>query len=109
GWQVAQGTLASERAVVILEMAERLRRNGAEALMADLAGWRLESGAAALDDSAVREALAQGYAEVVVLRHLINGMIADVIRGVDVGGTSSIIKIFYSELLHRLMRTATDF
>src|SRR5215475_9838672 len=96
GWAVAQGTLAAERAVAILEATERLRCNGIEAAVADATAWRLENGEPALDDSAVREQLAARYAEVHVLRHLLNGMIDDIIRGADVSGTSSVIKVFYS-------------
>ena len=43
-----------------------------------------------------------------MLRHILNEMIDDIIRGVDVGGTSSIIKVFYTELLYKLMRQVTD-
>jgi alkylation response protein AidB-like acyl-CoA dehydrogenase len=108
GWGVAQGTLAAERAVSILEMTERLRCHGIEAAIADASAWRLERGEPAIDDSAVREVLAQGYAEVHVVRHLLNQQIDDIIRGVDVGGAPSVIKVLYSELLHRLMRQITD-
>ena len=58
GWAVAQGTLAAERAVAILEAAERLRCNGIEAAIAEAAALRLENGEPALEDSAVRELLA---------------------------------------------------
>src|SRR5437660_276638 len=53
GWAVAQGTLAAERAIVVLEMTERLRRNGIEAAFREAAGWRLDRGEPALGDSAV--------------------------------------------------------
>jgi alkylation response protein AidB-like acyl-CoA dehydrogenase len=108
GWGVAQGTLAAERALVVLEMTERLRRNGIAAAVAEAAQARLESGAPALEDGAVVEMLAGCYAEAEVLRHLINRMIDDVIRGADVGGTSAVIKLFYTELLTKLMRQVTD-
>ena len=108
GWRVAQGTLSAERAVVILEATERLRCHGIDAAVAEAATWRLESGAAAIDDSRVRELLAARYAEVHVLRHLLNGMIDGILRGEDVGGTSSVIKVLYSELLLGLMREVTD-
>ena len=108
GWSVAQGTLAAERAVAILEMAERLRCHGIEAAVAEAAAWRLENGSPALDDPFVRERLAARLAEVHVLRHLLNGMIDGILRGADVSGTSSIIKVFYSELLAGLMREMTD-
>jgi alkylation response protein AidB-like acyl-CoA dehydrogenase len=108
GWAVAQGTLAAERAIAILEATERLRRNGIEAAVAEAAVWRLENGQPAIDDIAVREVLAECYAEVHVLRHLLNGMIDGILRGADVSGTSSIIKVFYSELLLKLMKHVTN-
>ena len=52
--------------------------------------------------------LARGYADVHVVRHLLDEMIDDIVRGVDVGGTSSVIKVLYSELLCRLMGQITD-
>jgi alkylation response protein AidB-like acyl-CoA dehydrogenase len=108
GWGVAQGTLSAERAITILDLTERLRSCGIEAAVAEAARWRLDSGEPALESAAVREMLAECYAEAEVLRHLLNAMIEDVIRGHDVGGTASIIKIFYTELLYKLMRQVTD-
>lgn len=108
GWGVAQGTLAAERAVSILDMTERLRCGGVEAAIAEAAQLTLEDGRPALSDDAVRETLAEFYAEVHVVRNVLDTMIDDIIRGEDVSGTSSIIKVFYSELLHRFTRFATD-
>jgi alkylation response protein AidB-like acyl-CoA dehydrogenase len=108
GWAVAQGTLAAERAITILDMTERLRRRGIGAAVEQAAGFQLEDGSKAIDDPAVREMLAECLAESEVLRHLLNGMIDDIVRGADVSGTSSIIKVFYSELLHKLTRQFTD-
>ena len=108
GWGVALGTLASERAVSILEMTERLRSHGIEAAIRDASKWRTERGEPAIDDAAVRELLAESYAEVHVVRHLLNQMIDDIIRGVDVSGTSSVIKVLYSEVLNKLMLRVTD-
>jgi alkylation response protein AidB-like acyl-CoA dehydrogenase len=107
GWAVAQGTLAAERAIVILEMTERLRRNGIAAAVREAARWRLESGQPVLENDACRETIAECYAEAEVLRHLLNGLIEEVISGADVGGVSAIIKVFYSELLAKLMREVT--
>jgi alkylation response protein AidB-like acyl-CoA dehydrogenase len=108
GWGVAQGTLAAERAISILEMTERLRHHGIEAAIREVVAWRLEQGAVALDDPVVREMLAGFWAEVQVVRHVLNQMIDDIIRGVEVGGTASVIKVLYSELLYRMMREMTD-
>ena len=43
-----------------------------------------------------------------MLRHLLNEMIDDILRGDDVGGTSSIIKVFYTELLLQAHERVTD-
>ena len=101
GWRVAQGTLASERAVVIVEMAERLRRNGVEAAIREASLWNGT-------DQHVVDTLAEKHAEAMVLRHLLNAMISDIIEGKDVGGTASVVKVFYSELLQATMRELTD-
>jgi hypothetical protein len=42
------------------------------------------------------------------VRAVLNHMIEDVIRGADVGGTASTIKVLYSELLVRIMGALTD-
>jgi alkylation response protein AidB-like acyl-CoA dehydrogenase len=108
GWAVAQGTLAAERAITILDMAERLRRKGIGVAVQEAAGLELEDGSRAIDDPAVQEFLAECYAEAEVLRSILNGMIDDIIQGADVSGTASIIKIFYSELLYKLTEGCTD-
>jgi alkylation response protein AidB-like acyl-CoA dehydrogenase len=108
GWSVAQGTLAAERAVAILDMTERLRCKGIEQAIRAAAEWTLESGAPVLSDPAAREWLAECYAGVHVVRSVLNEMIEDILRGVDVSGTSSIIKVLYSELLHTFTRRITD-
>jgi alkylation response protein AidB-like acyl-CoA dehydrogenase len=107
GWSVAQGTLAAERAVAILEQTERLQRNGIETAVAEAAAWRLDNGLPAIEDDHTREMLAMYYARVHVLRNILNGMIDDILRGVEVGGTASIIKVFYTELLYDLMEFVT--
>jgi alkylation response protein AidB-like acyl-CoA dehydrogenase len=108
GWAVAQGTLAAERAIAILDTTERLRFQGIAAAVAGAAEWQLERGGTALDDERVRDVLAGCYAEAEVLRCLVNGMIEDVLNGAEVLGTASIIKIFYTELLQKVMREVTD-
>jgi alkylation response protein AidB-like acyl-CoA dehydrogenase len=109
GWGVAQGTLAAERAIAILEATERLKCHGIEAAIRESAGWALESGrGVALQDDAFREILAQYWAEVQVVRHVLNQMIDDIIGGLDVAGQASVIKVLYSELLNRIMESLTD-
>jgi alkylation response protein AidB-like acyl-CoA dehydrogenase len=108
GWRVAQGTLASERSVVVLELAERLLRNGVTALVEAVGSWRLEDGSAAGDDESVRELLAERYAEARVLRDLVRAQIDQVARGGTIGAEASVIKVFYTELLQRTMRDALE-
>jgi len=108
GWAVAQGTLSAERAISILEMTERLRHHGIEAAITEAAGWTMDDGSPTLDDPAVRELLAESFAEVHVIRDVLDRMILDILRGADVRGTSSIIKVLYSEFLSRFMQRMTD-
>jgi alkylation response protein AidB-like acyl-CoA dehydrogenase len=108
GWRVSQSTLASERGVAILELAERLHRNGLQGLFEAAAGWRTEDGAPALEDPAVRERLGGLFGEVQVLRGLCRRLIDSMMGRGGVGTEASIIKLYYSELLQRLMRCAVD-
>jgi alkylation response protein AidB-like acyl-CoA dehydrogenase len=94
--------------VAILEMTERLRRNAIEAAVGQAAEWRLDDGSAALGDAGVREHLADFYARVHVLRHMLNDMIDAIVRGEEVSGTSSVIKVFYTELLYDVTEYVTD-
>ena len=103
GWQVAQTTLASERGVAILELAERLHRNGIQQLIQNAAGWTTEDGVPALSDPAIREELAGLYGEVQILRQLCRSLIDSMVSRGGVGTEASIIKLYYSELLQRLM------
>ena len=108
GWQVAQTTLASERGVSILELAERLHRNGFGHLIASAAGWTTEDGSPMLADPAVRERLAGFYGEVQILRAMCQRLIESMVSRGGVGTEASIIKLYYSELLQRLMDYATQ-
>jgi alkylation response protein AidB-like acyl-CoA dehydrogenase len=94
--------------VVILELSERLRRNGIEAMINDSATSLIDGATTFGEDMTARELLAERYAEVLVLRDLVNSEIAAIIRGTSVGAQSSVIKLFYSELLQRLMRDAVS-
>ena len=108
GWQVAQTTLASERGIAILELSERLHRNGFQRLIEEAAGWTLEDGRSVLADPAVREHLAGLYGEVQILRAMCRRLIEAILARGGVGTEASIIKVYYSELLQRLMEYATQ-
>jgi alkylation response protein AidB-like acyl-CoA dehydrogenase len=109
GWNVAQATLSSERGAVLVEMAERLMRNGTRALAGATKGWTLDDGTAAADDARVQERLGARYAETMVLRQLLNTMITNLVRRGGVGPEASVVKVFYSELLQQVMKDATEF
>src|SRR5215213_155583 len=106
GWAVTNSTLASERGVVIVELAERFMRNGVGALIEAIGGWTSESGTPLGADGATREMVAERYAEAVVLRQLLNTMVTNIVRRGGVGNEASIVKLYYSELLQRLMHDA---
>ncbi|MBV1893898.1 MAG: acyl-CoA dehydrogenase family protein [Ilumatobacteraceae bacterium] len=106
GWGVTNSTLASERGVVVLELAERLMRNGVGELIRSIGTWTSESGVPLVSDTCARELVAERYAEAAVLRQLVNTMIANIVGRGGVGNEASIVKLYYSELLQRLMNDA---
>jgi alkylation response protein AidB-like acyl-CoA dehydrogenase len=106
GWAVTNSTLASERGVVIIELAERFMRNGIAHFIEDVRGWSSEAGAPLTVDAGVRDLVAERYAETAVLRQLLNTMVANIVRRGGVGNEASIVKLYYSELLQRLMNDA---
>jgi len=108
GWAVSQQTLGSERAVVLVGLAELLRRNGRDFLVESACAWTMPDGSPAVEDAAIREAIGGLYGEVEILRLLLNRMIANLIRNGGAGPESSVVKIYYSELLQRLMRVGME-
>jgi len=108
GWQVAATTLASERGVAIMELAERLHRMGLRHLIDSAAGWTLDDGTPALSDPVVRERLAGFHGEVQILRAMCRRLIDAMTGGRGTGAEASMIKVYYSELLQRLMDFATE-
>jgi alkylation response protein AidB-like acyl-CoA dehydrogenase len=102
GWRVAQSTLSTERGTMVLEFAERLR-HGLD-LLVELASRRdLTSGERAIDDPSVRETLATFFTEAAALRLLCRATIDGLLRHGGIGPQASMIKLFYSELLQRLL------
>ena len=96
GWRVAQTTMSVERGPTVLSLQARLRE-AFDGLVA-LAAARGHAG-----EPGVRQELARGYAEVEILRLLCYRMLQRIEAGGPPGADSSIIKVFYSELLARLM------
>lgn len=108
GWRVSQATLGSERAVVLVGLAELLRRNGRDFLIEQVSGWTMPDGSPAIEDRAVRQTLARLFGEVEILRLLLTRQITNLIRHGGAGPEASVSKIFYSELLMRLMRFGAE-
>jgi alkylation response protein AidB-like acyl-CoA dehydrogenase len=107
GWQVAQATLGAERGMTMLELAERLGNAGF--------GWLVGAcqqsgpdGTKPLDDAVVRDRLAQFEIEITGLR----GMCRDVVAGGEAGtvgaADTSVVKLYYSELLQRMTGFGTE-
>ncbi len=110
GWQVAQQTLAAERGMTMLELAERLGQAGFR--------WLVETcrrpgpgGRRPVDDAAVAGRLAELETEITGLRALCRRLVSR--HSVDQHGAglpagpadASVVKLYYSELLQRM----TDF
>jgi len=107
GWRIANSTLATERSTLLLVPAEQLRV--AFQMLVDLARETPGSGGRpAIEDVGIRRDLAELHAEIENLRLLINRMLKQLIRAGGAGPESSIIKLYYSELLQRFTRYATE-
>jgi alkylation response protein AidB-like acyl-CoA dehydrogenase len=109
GWAVSQQTLGSERAVSLVNLAELLRRNGRGFLIESAQAWLMPDGRPAINDDAVREEIGALYGEVEILRLLLTRMIGRLLSDGGTGPESSVVKIYYSELLQRLMRVGMEF
>jgi alkylation response protein AidB-like acyl-CoA dehydrogenase len=97
GWRVAQETLGAERGMTMLELAERLGNAGFRWLVEACAGDSL------LDDSLVADRLAALETEISGLRGMCRSLVERHGSG-DVGpADASIVKLYYSELLQRMM------
>jgi alkylation response protein AidB-like acyl-CoA dehydrogenase len=107
GWRVAQSTLSTERGTMVLEFAERLG-HGLDLLVGLASRQELVAGRKAIDDPAVRESLAGLYTEATALRLLCRSTVDGLLQHGGVGPQSSIIKLYYSELLQRLLAAGVE-
>jgi alkylation response protein AidB-like acyl-CoA dehydrogenase len=96
GWQVAQATLGAERGMTMLELAERLGNAGFR--------WLLQA-CSPVDDPIVADRLAQFETEITGLRGLCRELVEKSAAGTVGPAETSIVKLYYSELLQRV----TDF
>jgi alkylation response protein AidB-like acyl-CoA dehydrogenase len=99
GWRIAQSTLVAERGLSMVELSERLR-----GIVPRLVETARRAGAETRDS--VAQELAQLHADVEVLRLICGRMVENLVRHGGVGPEASIIKLYYSELLQRLMEFA---
>ena len=107
GWAVAQATLAAERGMTMLELAERLGHAGF--------GWLVETcsrlepgGRRLLEDGLVQDRLAGFETEITGLRALCRRLVEDHEAGTAGPADASVVKLYYSELLQRLMDFGTE-
>jgi alkylation response protein AidB-like acyl-CoA dehydrogenase len=107
GWGIAQTTLVTERAVQMLELTETLRRSLAELVETSrqLPG---PGGGALADDTGFRRDLAEVGVDVEVLSALTERALAAAAATGQIGPASSVLKVFFSELLQRFTRLATE-
>ncbi|SPM33740.1 Acyl-CoA dehydrogenase related to the alkylation response protein AidB [Mycobacterium rhizamassiliense] len=101
GWKIAQSTLSAERGLAQLELSERMA--AAMSMVEALIRERRSDGRSAIDDDSVREQFVTLQTEVVLFRRLCKKMVEDLVRRGGTGPESSIVKVFYSELLQRMM------
>jgi alkylation response protein AidB-like acyl-CoA dehydrogenase len=101
GWQVAQRTLAAERGMTMLELAERLGNAGFRWLL-DACAQARPDGRRAIDDSLVADRLAGFETEITGLRALCRSLVERHEAGTAGPADASIVKLYYSELLQRM-------
>ncbi|HUE60237.1 MAG TPA: acyl-CoA dehydrogenase family protein [Acidimicrobiales bacterium] len=99
-------TLGAERGMVMLELAERLGNAGFRWLL-ETCG-RLVSGARPIDDPVVLDGLAELETEVTALRALCRNLVEANASGSAGPADASIVKLYYSELLQRMMDFGAD-
>ena len=102
GWQVAQATLSAERGMTMLELAERLGNAGFKWLV-ELCRQPGPDGTRPIDDGLVQDALAGFETEITGLRSLCTDLVDRHEAGTAGAADASIVKLYYSELLQRMM------
>ncbi|MGZ4726648.1 MAG: acyl-CoA dehydrogenase family protein [Acidimicrobiales bacterium] len=102
GWHVAQETLSAERGMTMLELAERLGNAGFRWLV-EACGRTGPAGRRPIDDALEQDRLAGFETEVAGLRALCRGLVERHDAGTAGPADASIVKLYYSELLQRMM------
>ena len=107
GWQIAQVTLSSERGMTMLELAERLGRGGFRWLV-DMCRTREVGGSRLVDEPLVQDRLAGFETEIAGLRALCLSVVERHESGRAGPADASVVKLYYSELLQRMMDFAVE-
>ena len=107
GWQIAQGTLSTERGLTMLELAERLGNAGFRWLV-EACSRPNASAQRAVDDTSIQVRLAQFETEVTGLRLLPRSLVERHGAGRTRPADASVVKLYYSELLQRMMDFGTS-
>jgi alkylation response protein AidB-like acyl-CoA dehydrogenase len=107
GWRIAQTTLVTERAVQMLELTESMRRSVAH-LVQDSRRLRGPYGVALADDPGFRRDVAGIGIRVEVLAALTERSLAMAAATGQLGPSSSVLKVFFSELLQDFTRLGTE-
>ncbi len=96
GWQIAQTTLSYERGGDLLSRVTRLQATFSRLL--EVAQKLERNGRPAIEDPLVRQRLGQIYSEVEVLRYSALRLLSKLEKGQRPGPEASISKLYYSEL-----------
>ncbi|MGC9537433.1 acyl-CoA dehydrogenase family protein [Streptomyces sp. UG1] len=107
GWKIAQTTLLTERAVQMLEQTENLRRSLGE-LVGQSRRLRGPDGTPLGDDPGFRREAADIGIDIEALAALTERALASAAATGQIGPDSSVLKVFFSELLQRFTRLATE-
>ncbi|HKE75878.1 MAG TPA: acyl-CoA dehydrogenase family protein [Acidimicrobiales bacterium] len=107
GWRISQTTLSTERGPFFLASVHALRdrvRDGVE-LLRSTPG---PDGRPLANDASVRQSFARDAGEVEILAELYSQVLDSQMRAGHAGPEASIIKLYYSEVLHRLTGHLVD-
>jgi alkylation response protein AidB-like acyl-CoA dehydrogenase len=108
GWRIAQTTLTTERAVQMIELTEAMRRS-VNQLVAEARRATQRGNVRPLsEDEGFRRDVAEVAIHVEVLAALTERTLSQVASTGQIGPASSVLKVFFSELLQRFTAIAAE-